>query len=281
MTDGIPNTYRGWIKEMQTIAELFDLAGKSALITGGAVGIGQAIAFRLAEAGANVMISDINTEGAEQTVNQIKAQGGKAQAIHANASVPDDATKMVQATVTAFGHLDILVNNAGLYPLMPFMQVSEELWDTVLDLNLKGTFLCSQTAAKEMINQGTGGNIINLSSIDGIHPSGSAAYYSASKGGIIMLTKALALELAPHKILVNAVAPGSIITPGTDAVREGLSNTLGIPPQAILDGFMPRVPLQRMGEPDDIARVVLFLASAASDYITGDVIVADGGFLLS
>ncbi len=266
---------------MQTIAELFDLSGQGALVTGGAVGIGQAIAVRLAEAGADVMISDINIEAAEQTVDQIKSQVGKAQAIRADASNQDDAMKMVQATVSAFGHLDILVNNAGIYPLMPFMQVSEELWDSVLDLNLKGTFLCSQTAAKEMINQGTGGKIINLSSIDGLHPSGSAAYYSSSKSGIIMLTKAMALELAPHKILVNAVAPGSIITPGTDSVREGLSNTLGIPPETILEGFMPRVPLQRMGQPDDIARVVLFLASAASDYITGDVIVTDGGFLLS
>ena len=266
---------------MKTIAELFDLTGKGALVTGGAVGIGQAIAFRLAEAGADVMIADINTESAEQTIDQIKTKGGKAQAIRADASVPDDATKMVKATISTFGYLDILVNNAGIYPLMPFMQVSEELWDSVLDLNLKGTFLCSQAAAKEMINQGTEGKIINLSSIDGLHPSGSAAYYSASKSGIIMLTKALALELAPHKILVNAVAPGSIITPGTDSVRGGLSNTLGIPPEVILDNFMPRVPLQRMGQPDDIARVVLFLASAASNYITGDVIVADGGFLLS
>jgi|SaaInl7_200m_RNA_FD_contig_81_564736_length_2630_multi_15_in_0_out_0_2 2-dehydro-3-deoxy-D-gluconate 5-dehydrogenase len=267
--------------EMQTIAQIFDLTGKSALITGGAVGIGQAIALRLAEAGANVMIGDINTEGAEQTINQIKAQGGNAQAIHANASSPDDAVKMVKATTAAFDHLDILVNNAGIYPIVPFEQVNEELWDKVLDLNLKGTFFCSQAAAEQMTKQGLGGKIINLASIDGLHPSGMTSHYSASKGGIIMLTKALALELAPNRILVNAVAPGSIITPGTEAVRGGLSGQMGVSPESILANFMPRVPLQRMGKPDDIAKVVLFLASAASDYITGDVIVADGGFLLS
>ncbi len=267
--------------EIQTIAELFDLTGKSALVTGGAVGIGQAIAFRLAEAGADVMIGDINTEGAEQTVNQIKDQGDNAQAVYANASNPDDAVKMVQATVAAFDHLDILVNNAGIYPIVPFDQMNEEVWDKVLDLNLKGTFFCSQAAAKQMTKQGLGGKIINLSSIDGLHPSGMTSHYSASKGGIVMLTKALALELAPHKILVNAIAPGSIITPGTNAVRDGLSGQMGVSPESILDNFMPRIPLQRMGQPDDVAKVALFLASSASDYTTGDVIVADGGFLLS
>lgn len=267
--------------EIQTIAELFDLTGKSALVTGGAVGIGQAIAFRLAEAGADVMIGDINTESAEQTVSQIKARGGNAQAIYANASSPNDAVKMVQATVAAVKHLDILVNNAGIYPIAPVEQVNEELWDKVLDLNLKGTFFCSKAAAEQMIKQGQGGKIINLASIDGIHPSGMTSHYSASKGGIIMLTKAMALELAQNRILVNAIAPGSIITPGTEAVRGGLSEQMGVPPEAILDNFMPRVPLQRMGHPDDIAKVVLFLSSSASDYITGDVIVADGGFLLS
>ena len=267
--------------ERQTIAQIFNLTGKSALITGGAVGIGQAIAFRLAEAGADVMIADINTEGAEETINQINGQGGNARSVYADASSPDDAVKMVQTTTDAFGHLDILVNNAGIYPIVPFDQMTEEVWDKVLDLNLKGTFFCSQAAAKQMTEQGQGGKIINLASIDGLHPSGMTSHYSASKGGIIMLTKALALELAPNKILVNAIAPGSIITPGTDAVRSGLSGQMGVPPESILENFMPRVPLQRMGHPDDVAKVALFLASSASDYVTGDVIVADGGFLLS
>lgn len=227
------------------------------------------------------MIGDLDFEWGERTAGQIRARGGNARAIRADASSTHDATRMVEATVAAFGRIDILVNNAGIYPIVPFLQVHQDLWDRVLDLNLKGTFFCSKAAAAEMIKQGHGGKIINLSSIDGIHPSGSAAHYSASKGGIIMLTKALALELATHKILVNAVAPGSIITPGTDAVREGLSRTMGISPETILQNFLPRIPLQRMGQPDDIAKVALFLASSASDYITGEVIVADGGFLLS
>jgi 2-deoxy-D-gluconate 3-dehydrogenase len=266
---------------MQTIAELFDLHGKVALITGGAVGIGQAIAFRLAEAGADVMLADINTEIADDTANQINAQNGRARVVRTDASDPDDATRMVNATVDVFGRLDVLVNNAGIYPLMPVLDVGEELWDRVLDLNLKGTFFCSKAAAGQMIKQGSGGKIVNMSSIDGLHPSGCAAHYSASKGGIIMLTKALALELAPHRILVNAVAPGSIITPGTDAVREGLSRATGVPSEATVDKFMSRIPLRRMGQPDDVARVVLFLSTAASDYMTGDAVVVDGGFLLS
>ena len=267
--------------EKPTIEQMFDLSEKGALVTGSAVGIGQAIAFRLAEAGASVTIADLDVEQGKHTADIIRARGGNVRVVRADASNADDATRMVKSTVDAFGRIDILVNNAGIYPLVPFLQVRQDLWDRVLDLNLKGTFFCSQAAAAEMINQRHGGKIINLSSIDGIHPSGAAAHYSASKGGIIMLTKALAVELAPHKILVNAVAPGSIITPGTDAVREKLSQTMGVPPETILENFMPRIPSQRMGQPDDIAKVVLFLASAASDYITGEVIVADGGFLLS
>ncbi len=264
----------------QTIAQLFDLTGKGALVTGGAMGIGQATAFRLAEAGASVMITDIDLEAANQTVEQIKAKGGKAQAIRADVRSTADAREAVQATVEAFGRLDILVNNAGIYPFSPVMEVSEELWDKVLDTNLKGVFFYSQAAAQEMIKAGHGGKIIKIASIDALHPHGEVAHYGASKGGVVMLTKALALELAPHNILVNAIAPGSIMTPGTDATRAALLAS-GRATGESMESFMARLPLRRMGKPDDIAKVVLFLASAAADYMTGSLVLVDGGFLLS
>ena len=266
---------------MQTIAELFDLNRKGAIVTGGAMGIGQAIAFRLAEAGAGVMIADLDMEVGEKTVEEIKARGGKAQAIQADASSAADARKVARATVDAFGSLDILVNNAGIYPLAPVMDVGEGLWDKVLNVNLKGPFLYSQAAAAEMIKGGHGGKIVNIASIDGLHPNGQAAHYNASKGGVIMLTKALALELAPHNILVNSVAPGSIRTPGTKAAMvaqmekgRDLAAELG-------KQFDARLPLGKSGRPDDIAKVVLFLVSGAADYMTGSLLLVDGGYLLS
>jgi len=266
--------------DTRSITELFDLSGKTAIVTGGAMGIGQAISLRLSEAGAAIMIADLDLEKAGQTVQEIKSRGGQAQAIQADASSARDAKAVVETAVETFGGLDILVNNAGIYPLLPIMRVEEVLWDKVIDLNLKGTFLFAQTAAARMIEAGKGGKIINLASVDGFHPNGNATPYNASKGGVIMLTKALALELAPHNILVNAVAPGSISTPGTSTVaEEALSRGLTL--EQLGKSFHGRIPLKRIGEPDDIAKVVLFLASGASDYMTGDIILVDGGYLLS
>lgn len=264
----------------QTIAELFNLTGKVAVVTGGAMGIGQAIAFRLAEAGAGVMIADIDLEGADKTVAEIMSRGGNAKAIHADAGSGVDAKKVMTSTMEAFGGLDILVNNAGIFPLLDVMRVEEALWDKVIDVNLKGTFLYAQAAAARMIESGKGGKIVNLASVDGLHPNGNATPYNASKGGVVMLTKALALELAPHGIIVNAVAPGQIKTPGTKtwgvkAVENGLTI------EQLSKSFKDRIPLGRTGEPDDIARVVLFAASAAADYMTGTLLLVDGGYLLS
>lgn len=265
---------------MPSIKELLDLSGKGAAVTGGAMGIGQAIVFRLAEAGAAVTIADVNLEAAEKTAQEVKSRGGKAQAIRVDVRSAADARRMCEATVEAFGNIQILVNNAGIYPLLPVMRVDEALWDRVIDINLKGSFLCAQAAAEQMIKAGRGGKIINLASVDGFHPNGNATHYNASKGGVIMLTKALALELAPHKILVNAVAPGSIRTPGTEMVgKEALA--AGLTLEQLGKSFMGRIPLGRMGEPDDIARAVLFLASGLADYMTGDIVLVDGGYLLS
>jgi 2-deoxy-D-gluconate 3-dehydrogenase len=269
---------------MKTIAQLFDLSGKGAVVTGGAMGIGQGIAFRLAEAGAGVMVADIDLKVATQTVEQIEARGSKAQAIRADVSSATDAEKMAQATVDAFGSLDILVNNAGVFPTSRFLDTSEELWDKVLDIDLKGAFLYSQAAARVMIKAGHGGKIINIASMEALRPMGAHAPYSASKSGLAMLTKSMALELAADKILVNAVAPGGIQTLGAAGWVTSMRQTLGMTEEELEkfgQAFLQRMPMGRMGRPDDIAKVVLFLASGAADFVTGELILVDGGYLLS
>lgn len=253
-----------------SIAQLFDLTGKVAIVTGGAMGIGQGIAFRLAEAGAAVMISDINLQAADDTAGQIRARGGKAKAVKADASSVADAKRVVQETVQAFGHLDILVNNAGIYPMTPALEVTEALWDKVLDINLKGLFFYTQAAAQEMIKEGHAGKIVNIASIDALHPTGNLVHYDSSKGGVVMLTKSLALEFGPRNITINAIAPGGIQTPGAGGSAV---------PDEVIKGFEAKIPMRRMGIPDDIAKVALFLASGASDYMTGSLLVVDGGFL--
>ena len=263
-----------------TIAQLFDLSGKGAIVTGGAMGIGQAIALRLAEAGAGVMIADIASEEADETVRQITDQGGRAQAIRADVSSPEDAEAAVCACVDAFGGLDILINNAGIYRFIPTLEISGEQWDNILGVNLKGVYSCSQIAAQEMIKAGHGGKIVNIASVGGLHPHEYRAAYSASKAAAIMLTQAMALELARHNILVNVVAPGGVPTAANVAMAFDLQDK-GIPIKELGEAYSARVPLGRLGEPDDIARVVLFLASAAADYMTGSVVVVDGGRLLS
>jgi 2-deoxy-D-gluconate 3-dehydrogenase len=264
----------------QSVAQLFDLSPRAAIVTSGATGIGKAIALRLVEAGASVMLADSDEAASKQTVKQIRAKGGKAEYAIANAGTPSDAKHVVTETMQMFGRLDLIVNNSGIYPPSPVLSMTEEIWDKALDANLRGFFFYSQTAAREMTKGGRGGKIINIASFGAFHPGMQLAHYSASKGGLVMLTRALALELAPHRILVNAVAPGIIRTSGL----EGLLSTL-IPTGQSFDEltqfFLPRVPLFRIGEPDDIAKVVLCLASSAADYITGETIVVDGGYMLS
>jgi len=261
----------------QSIADLFDLTGKVAVVTGGALGIGKGIAVRLAEAGAAVMIADMKDGEAEQTVREIRESGGKAEFVHANAANVADAQATIQRVVEVFGRLDILVNNAGIYPFAPALEITEELWDRVLDINLKGTFFFAQAAARQMIKGGAGGRIINIASIDALHRSSDVlAHYDSSKGGVAMLTKALALAFGREHILVNAIAPGGINTPGAAASTAGM-NLEALDPSV----FTARIPLGRQGEPDDIAKVALFLASDASEYMTGTMLVVDGGYLLS
>jgi len=264
--------------------DLLDLSGGVAIVTGGAMGIGQGIAFRLAEAGASVVIADRDLEAAQRTVGLIIERGGRATAVQVDVGAVDDVQTMVQQTLDAFGQVDILVNNAGIFPFAPALEVSEELWDRVLDVNLKGAFFCAQAAARQMAQAGTGGRIINITSIDALHPTGALTHYDTSKGGLVMMTKSLAKEFGPYGITVNAIAPGSIATPGaaaaTAAPSEGIAETSG-GGEDLMAAFLARIPLGRVGQPDDIATAVLFLASDAASYVTGSLLVVDGGYLLS
>jgi 2-dehydro-3-deoxy-D-gluconate 5-dehydrogenase len=256
---------------MLTLNKLLNLSGKTAVVTG-AVGIGFGIEYRLAEAGANVIIAARSLDEANESAAKLAEKGGKAKAVQADVTLEEDVVRMVQAAVAEYGSVDILVNNAGIYPTVPIMQMTLADFDKVLDVNLKGVFLCTKYVAEQMIKQGRGGKIINIFSIDAIHPSSvGLAHYDASKHGVWGFTKNAALELAQYKIQVNAIAPGGIATPGSQ--KSGVDK--------MMETFLAKIPMHRMGEPDDIGKVALFLASDMSSYMTGSQIVVDGGVLLS
>ncbi len=263
--------------ETTTIAHIMDMSQKTAIVTGGAVGIGLGIARRLAEAGAHVVIADRNEQNAESAARELTESGWRASAIAGDVSREDDVRRIVEHAVSVGGGVDILVNNAGIYPVMPIVSMPVETFDTILAVNLKSTFLCTKYVAEVMIRQGRGGKIINITSIDALHPSAvGLAAYDASKHGMWGFTKNSALELAPHNIQVNAIAPGGIRTPGTGV---GAPSTPAL--DAIQKKFIEKIPMKRMGEPDEIGKVALFLASDCSSYMTGSQVVVDGGVLLS
>jgi 2-deoxy-D-gluconate 3-dehydrogenase len=259
---------------------LFDLEGKAAIVTGGAMGIGHGIVKRLIEAGADVLIGDLDGDLAAKRVAEL-AGPGKAVSIAVDVSAADAGDRLVGEAVSNFGRVDILVNNAGIYPMTPLLELQRESWQKVIDINLTGLAFISKAVGLQMKEQGTGGKIVNIASIDALHPSmvGLAAYDS-SKGGVLMFTKAFALEMAPHGVTVNAIAPGGINTEGTAAPLRDSGMTQE-QMEAMTEQFLAGIPLGRMGVPDDIARVALFLASPASDYMTGELLVVDGGALLT
>jgi 2-dehydro-3-deoxy-D-gluconate 5-dehydrogenase len=253
------------------LEELIDLSGRAAIVTGGAMGIGLGIARRLHEAGAGVLIADLDPDAAERAAEELRAgRKGSAVAVSVDVSDPEDVKRMIVTATEGFGALDVLVNNAGIFPMAPLGDLDLETFQRVLDVNLTGLYLCTKAASERMIAQGRGGRIVNVTSIDALHPSMvGLSHYDASKHGAWGFTKASALELAPHDIQVNAIAPGGIRTPGVGDVD-----------QEALKGFEAMVPMGRMGDPDEIGRAALFLASGLSAYMTGAQLVVDGGRLL-
>ena len=238
------------------------------------MGIGLGIASRLSEAGANVVIADLKPEDG--------AKGLKAKSLKVDVSSEQEVRNMVKQTTAWFGSVDILVNNAGIYPSIPVSAMSSGDFEKVIAINLKSVFLCTKYASEQMIKQGHGGKIINITSIDALHPSSvGLAHYDASKHGVWGFTKNVALELAQHKIWVNAIAPGGIMTPGVAALQKGMPAPQGVDMQKMMEAFLAKIPMHRMGEPDEIGKVALFLASDMSSYMTGSQIVVDGGVLLS
>ncbi len=248
------------------MSELFGLAGKVAIVTGASRGLGRAIAIGLAQAGADVVATDIlDVTG---TVEEIKKTGRKSIGIKVDVTRKEDVAGMVQQTVNKFGKVDLLINNAGIIRMSPAETMSEEDWDKVIAVNLKGEFLCAQEAAKQMITQRSG-KIINIASIAGQHASAQSAAYNASKAGVILMTKTLAVEWAKHNIQVNAICPGVFATAMTDDFLKD---------ENFLQMIKTRVPLARYGKPEELVGAVIYLASKASDYMTGHALVIDGGW---
>lgn len=266
---------------MQTITQLLDLNGKSAIVTGGAKGIGLGIAYRLAEAGAKVLVADVDEATARKSAEELKNKGWTVEAVKTDVSNEGDVQTMVNACKEIFGSVDILVNNAGIYPPVPVEKMTEDQFEKVMHVNLRSCFLTTKHVAEVMKAQG-GGRIINITSIDALHPSMvGLAHYDASKHGMWGFTKNSALELSQYKIWVNAIAPGGITTPGVQAMQGSAPQADPETMKKQVESFMAKIPMHRMGEPDEIGTVALFLASDMANYMTGSQIVVDGGALLS
>lgn len=248
------------------------LQNKTAIVTGARRGIGKGITLALAKEGCNVVISDIDEKDCETVAEEVRKMGAKALAVQCDVTKKEEVEKLFSKTVEEFGQLDILVNNAGIFPFVPFAEMKEEDWDKVMNVNLKSIFLCSKEAAKVLPE---GGRIVNISSIAGFVGFEGLVHYCATKGAINAMIRALALELAPKKITVNAVAPGAIDTPGASQPDQPRTAAEETKKQTIA-----MIPLARMGQPEDIANAVVFLASEKSDYITGQTIIVDGGWTL-
>jgi len=277
-------------QELTPFQDLLSIKGKTAIVTGGAMGIGLGIATRLAQAGANVLIADMDNDAGQKSAQDLSAQGHTVQATKTDVSDEDSVNEMVKTAVSQFGSVDIIVNNAGIYPQMPLAQMTKFDFDKVIAVNLRGVFLCVEAVSKQIIAQGKGGlprwadgtrgKIINITSIDVLHPSMiGLAHYDASKHGVWGFTKNAALELSQHKIWVNAIAPGGISTPGVAKMSGPADPSVDM--EKVMATFMQKIPMHRFGEPDEIGKVALFLASDMSSYMTGEQIVVDGGVLLS
>jgi 3-oxoacyl-[acyl-carrier protein] reductase len=247
---------------------MFELNNKVAVVTGAARGLGQAIAVKLAEAGADVALCDLKAEWLDETAAKVTALGRRAECYGVNVAEGTSVTEGVKAIEKDFGKIDILVNNAGITKDGLIMRMSEDDWDAVLNVNLKGVFLCTKAAMRGMMKQRSG-TIVNIASVIGLMGNAGQANYAASKGGVISFSKTVAKELASRNVRCNAVAPGFIRTAMTDKLDEEVQNKM-----------KELIPLARFGEPEDVANVVLFLASDASAYVTGQVLSTCGGMVM-
>jgi L-rhamnose 1-dehydrogenase len=248
------------------------LKDKVAIVTGASRGIGRAIAIRFAQEGAKVAVVHVQGDSGQEVVDRIEQAGGEGIVIHCDTSDSRQVQSMVDRVVEKWGGIHILVNNAGICPFEEFLDMPEHLWDRVLDVNLKGYFLCSQAVAKVMVVQGIKGRIIAISSISGEFGGSQQAHYCASKAGINLLIKSMAIALGPHGITCNAVLPGTV---ETDVNRHILSEP------GVREYWETRAPLGRLGEPEDIAGPVLFFASEDSNWCTGSMLVVDGGTIVN
>lgn len=253
---------------MSNLTGFEGISGKTALITGSARGIGLAIAERIGQLGANIIVSDILEQEANEAASKLKEQGINAVSVAGDISNPEDVNRLFKTAADSFGGIDILVNNAGITRDNLLVRLDEKAWDSVMNVNLKGSFLCIKAAARAMMKKRYG-RIVNISSIVGLIGNAGQANYAASKAGLIALTKSAAKELGARGITVNAIAPGYIQTEMT----ENLS-------QDVKDAFLNVIPLKKPGVPKDIASLVLFLISDAASYITGQVINVDGGMVM-